>query len=680
MVSGDAALQQQLEALFLEELHDNVRLLSEGVAALATGPVDGDLAHQLFRAAHSLKGAAHSASVADAVAPCDRLEELLARLRQGDDGLDPAALSQLNDDIDRLMALERRLQVAAAEPAGGLQAPETAQEAQSRGRRTRGARPDARARVTVGRLERLVERTGELIAATHAFRTLAGDLEGITATVHRHTDAARQVARTDGAGPVGLADLTRRAQGLDRELRAIAAHLSDAAQELRLQPLHDVTAGLDHAVREVCRATGRDARLVVESGDVELDRDVGDGLREPLLHLVRNAIDHGIEAPERRAAVGKSRTGTVTIAAHEQGSRVVVTVRDDGAGVDVEALRRRLGPSPDSSRTDVELAFLPGLSTATAVSDVSGRGIGLDAARARVEGLGGTLHLRTQRGTGTEITIQVPRSLAVLRVLVVDSDPGGLIALPMSGITRLHRVSEADVEHVEGRLSVAVAGRPRPAVALADALALAAGAGSANQIGVAVELPDEGGVLLAGRAVTELDVVLRPLPDRVGGSSGLLGAALLPTGQVVLVANPSVALRHGLSVTAPPPVVRSSTRRRRVLLAEDTLTTRALERSILERAGYDVTVAVDGTDAWERLRGQEVDVVVTDVDMPGMSGIDLCRAIRSSVDHADLPVILVTSLASDDDRRRGLEVGASAYLVKSSFDQRALLDAIGRFV
>lgn len=666
--------------LFLEELHDNVRLLSDGVASLATGSGDGELIHHLFRAAHSLKGAAHSASVADAVPPCDRLEEVFARLRQEDGSLDPATLSGINDDVDRLMDLERRLRTGVAELADGLQAPMPARDEQRRGPLVRAPRADTRARVTVGRLERLVERTGELLAATHAFRTLASDLEGITETAQRQTDAAHRVQRTAGEVPTGLLDVSRRARGLDRELRTIATQLSDTAQALRLQPLHEVTAGLDHAVRELCRATDTDARLLIEGGDVELDRDVGDGLREPLLHLVRNAVDHGIEAPERRRAAGKPQTGTVTIAALQQGSRVIVTVADDGAGVDVEALRATLGPSGDSDRTDEEIAFLPGLTTAMAVSDISGRGIGLDAARARVEGLGGTLHLRTQRGAGTEITIQVPRSLAVLRVLIVDSGTSGLVALPMSGITRLHRLSQTDLAHVEDRLSVTIAHRPRPAVALAAALALETGGSSAEQAGVAVEVPEERGVLLAGRAITELDVVLRPLPDRVAWSSGLLGAALLPTGQVVLVANPTAALRHGLSMAAPPPVVRPSTRRRRVLLAEDTLTTRALERSILERAGYEVTVAVDGTEAWERLREAEVDVVVTDVDMPGMNGIDLCRAIRSSVDHADLPVILVTSLASDDDRRRGLEVGASAYLVKSSFDQRALLDAIGRFV
>jgi two-component system chemotaxis sensor kinase CheA len=670
---GGDGLQQQLEALFLEELQDNLRILNDGVVALESRGADTQLVTQLvtqlFRAAHSLKGAAHSASVVAAVSPCHRLEELFAQLRDGARGVDADALATVAEGLRELAAVERELSgptshqptapsstpdATPAPTGGGAPAPEPMPAAS-------GGRVDVRARVTVGRLDRLVERSGSLVATTHRVRSLVDDLDGLA----------------DSSGG-GFAEVARSARELERHLRSLAEQVAEDAQQLRLQPFHDVTAGLDHAVRELCRSTGTDARLVVQGGDVELDRDIGDALREPLLHLVRNAVDHGIERPDDRSALGKTPRGTVRVAAAERSGHVAITVSDDGGGFDVDGLRAAIGEGAEAI-DDVEVAFLPGVSTATVVTDVSGRGMGLDAARAKVEALGGTCQVRTERGSGTDIEIHVPRSLAVLRVLIVDTGDGDLVALPMAGITRLHRLGDDDVEHVEGRLAVALDGGRRPAVALAAALSMRAET-AGDAFGVGVEVADDDGVLLVRRAVTEMELVLRPLPARVGASTGLLGAALLPTEEVALVANPSAALRIGLAQAAPPPPTPASARRSRVLLAEDTLTTRALERSILERAGYEVVVAVDGLDALERLRDEVVDVVVSDIDMPRMSGIDLCRAIRSSVQHGDLPVVLVTSLGSDEDRRRGLEAGASAYIVKSAFDQHALLDAVGRFV
>lgn len=670
---GDADLQRQLEALFAEELQDNLRVLRDGLAQLEDEGFDGALVRELFRAAHSLKGAAHSASVLDAIGPCHRLESRLAEVRDDAEQLDRSLLAELDRDLGLLIGLERRLQ---ASTGAATAAPAPAPDAGDR-RPPTVPRGDARARVEVGRLDRLVERSAALLTATHGLRSLTEDLESITG-VARSTGHDQ---RATTASTSALAGLALRARTLDRHVRAIADEVAETAQDLRLQPFHDVTAGLDHAVRELCRSTGTDARLVVEGGDIELDRDVGDALREPLLHLVRNAVDHGIEAPEQRRAAGKAPTGTVTVSAAGEGSRVLVTVRDDGAGVDVVNLTSQLADGDASvDHDDMEIAFTPGLSTADTITEVSGRGIGLDAARARVESLGGTLHLHSDRSAGTEVTIRVPRSLAVLRVMIVDAGCGELVGVPVSAVTRLHRVTDDQVEHVEGRLAVVLDDGRQPAVHLAAALSLHRGTLVADGLNVAVGVVDGAGVLLVQRALTELDVVLRPLPARVGAGAGLLGGALLPSGAVALVVNPSAALRNGLSLAAPPRQRRAPSRRHRVLLAEDTLTTRALERSILESAGYEVVVAVDGVEALECLREDTVDAVVSDIDMPRMGGIELCRAIRSSVHHSDVPVILVTSLGSEEDRRRGLDAGANAYLVKTAFDQTALLDAVGRFL
>lgn len=704
MSSTDEALQTQLDALFFEELQDNVRILGDGLVLLGHELEDDprdELVQRLFRAAHSLKGAAHSAGVTDAIGPCHRTEELLDQLRRGSRVVDEPTMEALLADLDLLISLEQEIRAAP----GDARSPEspaidpTRDDPPDDGRVASTPQPtlpgpnaqDDRTRVSVGRLDELVQRTGALLSSADQVRSLTDDVAGVTdiaTAIGRHRRRSSGLGSAPGASDFvqvieTLDHLTTRARQVDRQLRHVAAELADAAQDLRLQPFRDVTAGFESTVRELCRSTGTQSRLVIEGGDVELDRDVGDAIREPLLHLVRNAVDHGIEETGTRASRGKAPMGTVRIRAVPRGTQVVVTVADDGAGIDERALRvaaARAGEAPGPPGEDLQLAFVPGVSTAQELTDVSGRGIGLDAAREKVESLGGTIHLRSEPDRGTEVELRVPRTLAVIRVAVVDIGAGVLMTLPTAAIERLHPLGDEELEHVEGRLYASVGGRPRPAVPLADAVAATAGPTGRASAGVAVEIQDEDGLLLVHRADADLDVVLRSLPARVAGDSSVLGAALLPDGRATIVVNPSAALRVGLSTTAAPWQTVPEHPPSRVLLAEDTLTTRALERSILEGAGYDVIVAADGAEALELLRNHPVDVVVSDVDMPRMSGIELCRAIRSSIGLSDVPVILVTSLASADDRRRGLEAGASAYLVKSAFDQAALLDAVRRFV
>lgn len=685
-------LQTRLATLFLEELDDNLRYLSEGVATLqqvAPDGADAGMVRQLFRAAHSLKGAAHAAGVTSAVGPCHRLEERLAALRAGERLVDDPLVASLLEDVDALTAVAQTLRtttrgapVAPAAPDGadGDRAPQPTAPP------PRPASGEARARVAVARLDQLVTHAGALVAATEQVGLLATDLtaasDASAATERRRRRVRRGEGAVDGGAAVTdtLVDLSLRTTVLNRELRRLVAAVADTAQQLRLQSFSDVVAGLDRSVRELCRATRTEARLVVTGGDVELDRDIGDALRDPLLHLLRNAIDHGIESPADRSAVGKPPTGTVRMAAAGDATRIAITVTDDGAGLDLVGLREsggRLGnPLPDD---DTELAFLPGLSTATTVTAVSGRGVGLDAVRARVESLGGTVHIRSDPGHGTEVEVHVPRTLAVLRVVVAHAG-GQVVAVPAANLGRLHHLRDEEVAYLEGRLTVAIGGVHVPAVALAGAARSATAPAGSSQLGIAMEILDEDGMLIVDDVETELDVVVQPLPSRLSGVAGVLGAALLPSGRTALVLNPSAALRAGLATTAPPVHPPAPTAPRTVLLAEDTLTTRALERSVLESAGYDVIVAADGAEAWQLLDTHPVDVVVSDVDMPHLDGIELCRAIRSSSRLADVPVVLVTSLSRDEDRQRGVDAGANAYIVKSAFEQEILLDAIRRLV
>lgn len=661
--SGTEDLQARLALLFREELQDNLRILAAGLAELETRPgpeTESTLLPALFRAAHSLKGAAHSAGVTAAVAPCHGLESLLAELRDGARTVDDAVLAAFADALDELGSVDRELGTDRSPGPTGHPVPTTE------------TLHETRARIVVGDLDELVQRAGALVSATERLHRLSGVLD-------RHRD--------DGVVPVDqLERIARETGAVDRELTHAARSVTDTAQRLRMQRIDDITAGLEHTVRELARSMGKQATLLLDGGELKVDRDVGDALRDPLVHLVRNAVDHGLEDPRERTAAGKPATGIIRIEAALDGGRLRISVSDDGRGVDVAALQAHAaaGPSLGDDGADLELAFRAGVSTAEAVTDVSGRGVGLDAVRARVESLGGTVRLRSgedapDSATGTVAVMHVPMTLAVVPVVLVKVGDD-LIGLPAGAVARARRVGAEALQATEGRLLLVEDDRASPAVPLGGALGLGDGSTTEGTVQTVIELVDDQAVLVVDGVDTDVDGVLQRLPPRATSNTAVLGAVVLPGDRAALVVNPAACVRAGSRIAAAVPSHSKTAERAVVLLAEDTLTTRALERSILVGAGYEVVDVADGAAAWEVLNRQPVDLVVSDVDMPRMGGIELCRAIRSSAQLGHVPVVLVTSMASEDDRRRGAEAGANAYLVKSAFDQRTLLDAVRRLL
>lgn len=521
--TADARLRTPLETLFREELQDNVRVLAAGLHELQD-PVDADadviaaVIQDLFRAAHSLKGAAHSAGVLAAVTPCRYLEERLAEVRSGEREVDREFLTAIADQVAALAGLgESSNEIAMPFPAHSR---DTGGSSQSPAHSTA-----ARTRVAVRALDDLVHQTAALSSATDHLRLLTEYLTILQETTH-------------GALGALIGDF----RDLERTLGRAVGQISGTAQRLRMEPIDDVTAGMDHIVSELCRTTGKRARLVLEGGDVELDRDVAEAIREPLLHLVRNAVDHGVEAAEHRVAAGKSPEGSIRLSAALDGARIRITVKDDGAGVDIASLRAAARGSRHGVE-DHELAFVAGLSTAPAVTDVSGRGVGLDAVRARIEALGGSVRLSSSRGEGTEVIVHVPTSLAVLRVILVRV-AGDLIALPVAALQRLHAAEAGQVQRRGGDLKFAHARGEHSAVYLGHALELS----DREIVGrplIAVELSGEDTVLLVDSVESDRESLLQPLPPRARGNRMLLGAILLPGDRVSLVVNPSTCVREG---------------------------------------------------------------------------------------------------------------------------------------
>ena len=454
-------------------------------------------------------------------------------------------------------------------------------------------------------------------------------------------------------------------------------------------PFAEACLGLDRAVHDLARATGKEVELVIKGGEVELDRSVLEGLKDPLLHLVRNAVDHGAELPATRLERGKPPCARVVVSAALRGNQVEIVVSDDGQGIDMVALRgqvQRKGlPEPVDDRELMRVIFQPGFSTALIITDVSGRGVGLDVVKSRVESLRGSVDLTSQPGRGTSFTLAVPLTLTTLQVLLLTAG-GQTFAIASSHIRRLVRVRRADIRTVQGREVLLLGDAPLPLASLADTLQLAHGEVVPEDYvpGVLVSVGDRQVVLLVDEVLSEQEVVIKSLGARIHRVRNVSGATLLPSGRIALLLNMANVVRaaHGrrsstLTVTAAGIEAHA---RRRLLVAEDSVTTRALMKSILEAAGFDVTVAPDGQTAWQLLQERGADLLVSDVDMPRMDGFDLATTVRASSKFAKLPVILVTARETDADKTRGITVGADAYLVKSAFDQRHLLETIAQLL
>lgn len=451
--------------------------------------------------------------------------------------------------------------------------------------------------------------------------------------------------------------------------RRIVEDFKTAALGFRMLPFSSITASFPRAVRDMAVAAGKDAELVITGADTELDRLTLEALAEPITHLLRNAIAHGIESPETRRRAGKPAHGVVELRAEQRGATVSVSVSDDGVGVPAQAL---IG----GEQGLVETLTQPGFSTAESVSAVSGRGVGLSAVRKRVEACGGTVRISTRPGGGTTVELLLPLALGLLEVLLVERS-GQVYGFPLDSVVEVVLVDAPPT--VGGYPTVELRGRPAPLVDLADALECAADPLAAKTPAVVVRADGRVGVIACDRLLGGQEVVVERIAPFVTGIPGYLGAAVLSDGGAALLIDPDWLTRPRVIPTAPAdegaPVLR------RVLVVEDSFTIRELQRSILAAAGYEVETAKDGREALDRVSTEpKIDIVVTDVDMPHLDGIGLAKAIRATPALSALPIVIVTALGDDEQRRRGLEAGADAYIVKSGFDQRALVDTLESLV
>lgn len=601
-----------------EEVHDALERIEATLLALERGTPPPDLVDALFRDAHSIKGTAGMVGLHTAASMAHAMEERLESCRT--DGTDAVALvAPLLKAVDAM-----RLATATPEPEA-VAVPEAAVP----------VAPGRAIRVSAEKVDRMLDAVGE--------------------TMLHHRRLEHLAEEELGTGERLLADL------------------QDAVIEMRTLPLDSITAAYPRAVRDLALEAGKEVEFVITGGETQLDRVILEGISDVIFHIARNAIAHGIERPEERALQGKARAGRLELRAEQRGGMVALELRDDGRGVSPELISRA---REVGSLTD--LLCVPGFSTAEGVTDIAGRGVGLDAVKTHVERLGGSVEVHSEPGSGMTVIMLLPLTLALLRVLLCRRG-GHAFALPLTSVREVVTVRETTA--LGGRRSLALRGDSIPLADLGGVIGAACPPLRAAPPAMIVSSSSRIVALACDEVLGDEEVVMKSLGPLLAGVEGYLGAAILHDGGLALVVDPSHAVRAQAGGDRAPLPVAPARAAAKVLVVDDQFTVREMQRSILETAGYRVETARDGREALGRITADAaIDMVLTDVQMPVMDGFDLLRAIRGLPDRASLPVAIITSMDGEDHRRRGVEAGADAYIVKQQFDQQTLLDTVGRLV
>lgn len=755
-MTPDQMRDASLLELFRLEAEAQTQVLNAGLMALERSPTQADQLEACMRAAHSLKGAARIVGLDAGVRVAHVMEDCLVEaqdgrlllqsehidaLLQGCDlllriGTPPAgdagwAEGAGREEIDglvlRLEGLVRSgLPLARGLPVCRKRSPRRRQRRQRPPATTTTRSPAGQAggeqaeerrsrvlRVTAERLDRLLDISSKSLVEFQRIKPLADSLQRLRrlqSSASRALDVVRETVQETALDPQAQAMLGEARQLIGECQQMLVQHIADldefawqggqraqvlydAALASRMRPFADVLSGQARMVRDLGRSLGKQVRLLVEGESTQVDRDVLEKLEAPLTHLLRNAVDHGIEAPETRLAAGKPAEGRITIRARHHAGMLVLELSDDGGGIDLQRLRETvLNRQFATAETVAQLSeeellaflFLPGFSMREQVTEVSGRGVGLDAVQHMVRQLRGGVRMEQRQGQGALFHVEVPLTLSVVRSLVVEIGEEAY-AFPLAHIERMCELEAEEIVQLEGRQHFWYEGRHVGLVSAAQLLQRPESSRTEGAIPVVV-VRDRDAVygVAVERFVGERTLVVMPLDPRLGKVRDVSAGALLDDGSPVLILDVEDLLHSVGKLLSSGRLERidrsrrqaGGAQRKRILVVDDSLTVRELERKLLLGRGYDVAVAVDGMDGWNALRSEHFDLLITDIDMPRMDGIELVTLVRRDSRLQSLPVMVVSYKDREEDRRRGLDAGADYYLAKASFHDEALLDAV----
>lgn len=738
-------IRTRLLAAFDLEHKEHLAAIRESLRAVERDPAHHPDLVEIHRRAHSLKGAARAVDLPeverlshwleaaflaiqrgavpfDATArdvvrrALDAIEDVVAWALRGGGAVDIAGvlaeLTRMGGEGGGPEPVQRRPPPAAAEASGTRASPAAAESA-------------ALVRIRSDGLERLFTTAAGLLPEIENQSALVAELRelrGEWRALERNWHAMRPRLLCGSADPSGAGtgigtgdDVALRLSSFERRFRALgasldAAHrahdrhlwslrrwgsgLQDEVRQLRMLPAESQFSNLGRMIRDISRAQGKEVEADVRGLEIQADRVVLQRLKDPILHIARNAVSHGVETPQERVAAGKRAAATVRFEASVVGRRLVLRVEDDGRGPNRDAIARQAVErgllSAEEAETApperlLDLIFEPGFSTAPTANEYAGRGMGLAIVRREVTRLQGSVTLAAREGGGTVVTVEVPLSLLSQRLVFVAVQDD-ILALPSNDVARVLRVPAGDLYTDLPAPTIRLEEEDVPVTPLAALLgydgAMPQGEGAPLAL-VILRCAGRRVALVVDALMATRDSVVTPAEEVGIDASRFLGTVLMDDGSPALVLNPA-ALSPRPGMALPPlvrPVDETARRRPHILVVDDSITTRTLEKSILEAHGYRVTLCVDGREAVETLGElEDVDLIISDVEMPRMDGFTLLQTVKGNPMTSDLPVILVTSRASDEDRERGLDLGADAYIVKTRFDQNELLAGIRRLL
>ncbi|MEP9355924.1 response regulator [Xanthobacter sp. KR7-65] len=741
--SAKDELRARLLAIFREEAADHMRAMAREMEVLDQAPDDtAALAAlgSLFRTVHTLKGAARSLSIRPVETLCHKMEDLCGDIVQGRSSFDVEAHGQLRALTDELQATIAR---SLARPGAPVDRPAVPTDAESRPGATTapsapgdGATPPHGAvpavsdplpsatslpppvavapaarsepgvgtgfvRIETSRIQRLGLMAEDLLAPRLAGQARAEEARRLVADIADLRRAAGAGSGLGGAEALKAMETAARrlAAALTDDSRTLKVTADGLAAELRsarMMPAGEMLAVFPAMVADLAREMGKSADWHTLGEDLMIDRQVAELVKDPLLHMVRNALDHGIETPAARVKAGKPPAGAITLSiAPAENGRVAIEVSDDGAGIDLAAVReaavrsRLLSTEEAKAASDMEvldLVFQTNLSTRGVISVVSGRGLGLAIVRERAERLGGRVTLRSTPGAGTTVGLEVPAALANFRGIAVRTG-GDDFVWPRDAVERTLALPAETLRTALARGHLPVDGRILPFGRLADALGRnTAGSGPPPVISgcLIVRHGERRGVVAVDEVTGDCEVVVKDLRPPLLRVRHVLAAGILANGRLALILRAADVLdalarrpaRGEASGDAAAPAPARRPGKQRLLIVDDSLTTRAMEVGLLEAAGYEVESAADGMEAWAALQRRPFDAVVSDVDMPRMDGFELTQRIRDTPRLRQLPIVLLTALEKREDHDKGLRLGANAYMMKSAFDQSLLIDLV----
>jgi two-component system chemotaxis sensor kinase CheA len=711
---------------FIGAARDNLDAINRGLSSLEKEPSNKEVLQEIYRNAHSLKGSAMTMGFERMGRLAHHMEDLLRALQKGQLSVTAEACDALFETNDALsvmldtLAVSKRMKVDVESRVQrlvnlllGAPYEEEAEEPEPV-RVVTELSPDPiptvpamdTVRVTTARLDELVNLTSEAFIAQIR---LANEIDALTRINERWQRLQREEKvslQSAEAGPETevspvseLAELGNSLDEASRRLLEAAENtgrhietLQHRSMEIRMLPLALVFSTLPRAVRDLSRQFAKQVNFEVEGEHTTIDKRILEQISDPLIHLLRNALDHGIEPPELRRQSGKAEIGTIRLQAKQEAGKVVITLMDDGQGIDPHRLKtvaidRGLIDQNEiedwSEAQLLELIFLPGFSTSGLVTDISGRGVGMDVVRANVERLKGQVEVTSELGKGSSFIISLPLTLATVHALMIQCD-GEILAIPTYSVAKTLQVPRSEIRPVRGGQAILHQEEILPVRSLAASLGWDAEDGDSLDERRTMLVVLQAGERKTGFVVEDIlgeqEIVTKDLGSHLQKVPCVAGATILGTGEVALILDvPHLLWQRQLEVRQEwrqPEEQVSPGRSQVILVVEDQVVTRQMEKSILEAAGYEVVTAENGLDGLDKLGRQSFDLVVTDIMMPKMDGFALTEAIRGNERTRNLPVVIVTSMESEADKRRGLEVGADAYLIKSSFDQRNLIDTI----